>query len=592
MFLATTALEKFWETRQPILFLGEWCRLYSRRQHWQELKAEVLPDPWEDIAEVERANAYCLEVYRAAILEITAILNRVHDVQKQPIYYEIILGNWLQYYIHQLYDKFVCLKEAFRLQPNLTTVCLDPSEHYVPVELADMAQRLSSDADALQHYSQILECLGHEFPIKRLGSFKQPDVFECNGGTKRFIYRQFTQMAYHLNAVLHDECIVVTDPSFYRPLPTAASLMWRSRFKIVVDAFAHHIRVPFQVNRDLRANLKMGLADDEFTAVLSALLFRNIPAIYIEAYSGIVEQLKGKSIRRSSMLHTAVGLHFNLPFKFFAAEHYDEFPLTGHQYGGGYGVDMFCAPEAWERSIVRRYYTWGWQAEQAKFLPHPKLLPPKMQKEGTGCVLLSMTTWTRNLSRFECHVTGHNFLKKTLEPTQVFYHQLNPEIELKIRFHRLNYGWSIEERFLESGAVFTKDETPSFRDGASKARICVFDHLGTGYIESLAWNIPTLVFIDKSAHKLRVSVRAIFDELERVGILHYSPEFAASHLNAVHDDVTAWWNSDVVQSARTRFVRELGRTSPNWVAEWQDEFERLIRETSNSKSVSAGDHHA
>lgn len=587
MFLATTAIEEFWDTNQPILFMGEWCRLHARRRYWQLLESEILPDPWEDIGEVENAYAYCQEIYRSAISEITAILNRVHHIEKSPAYYEIILGNWLQYYIHQLYDKFVCLKEAFLREPRLTTVCLDPAQHYIPIDLTDMAGQLSNDVWALQQYSQILTCMGYDFPLKRLASFNQACVFECNGGAKRFLYRQIARIARYLNAVFHDQCIVVTDPSFYRPLPTAASLMWKSRFKIVVDAFAHHIRVPFQVDLSLRSSLKMKLDGDEFSRVLSALLFRNIPAIYLEAYPGFVKQLRGKPIRRPSMLHTALGLHFNLPFKFFAAEHYGEIPLTGQQYGGGYGVDVFSAPETWERSIVRRYYTWGWEGERAKHLPHPKLLSPKMPKAGTGGVLLSMTTWTRNLSRFECHVTGHNFVRKTLEPTLSFCCGLKPGVDLKIRFHRLNYGWSIEERFRESGIDFKTDEIPGFPDSACRARICIFDHLGTSYIETLAWNIPTLVFVDRAAHKLRLSVQPIFDELEQVGILHYSPESAASHLNTVYDEVMAWWHLDAVQNARKRFVQELARSSEDWVYQWQNEFDGLVRETAGESGCHA-----
>ena len=44
MFLATTALEEFWDTKQEkILLAGEWCRLYGRDY---SVEVECLPYLW------------------------------------------------------------------------------------------------------------------------------------------------------------------------------------------------------------------------------------------------------------------------------------------------------------------------------------------------------------------------------------------------------------------------------------------------------------------------------------------------------------------------------------------------------------------
>lgn len=40
-YLVTTADEKTWELNRPIIFLGEWCRIYDRRQIWSRLDAIV-----------------------------------------------------------------------------------------------------------------------------------------------------------------------------------------------------------------------------------------------------------------------------------------------------------------------------------------------------------------------------------------------------------------------------------------------------------------------------------------------------------------------------------------------------------------------
>lgn len=41
--LVTTALEETWDTNDSMLFLGEWCKRYSRRDVWQAINYEALP---------------------------------------------------------------------------------------------------------------------------------------------------------------------------------------------------------------------------------------------------------------------------------------------------------------------------------------------------------------------------------------------------------------------------------------------------------------------------------------------------------------------------------------------------------------------
>ena len=48
MLLITTADQRFWKTDEPVLFLGEWCKLFSQKAVWEKLDYEVLPYHWDD----------------------------------------------------------------------------------------------------------------------------------------------------------------------------------------------------------------------------------------------------------------------------------------------------------------------------------------------------------------------------------------------------------------------------------------------------------------------------------------------------------------------------------------------------------------
>ena len=48
-FLVTTALEDTWPQQgQPVLFLGEWCKLYSRKHRWQKIDSKVASFQWDE----------------------------------------------------------------------------------------------------------------------------------------------------------------------------------------------------------------------------------------------------------------------------------------------------------------------------------------------------------------------------------------------------------------------------------------------------------------------------------------------------------------------------------------------------------------
>ena len=63
--LITTAVEDTWPKNHdiPVLFLGEWCRLYSRRSHWKKMNAEVLPYHWDDRDKLYNDYQYLNNIY-------------------------------------------------------------------------------------------------------------------------------------------------------------------------------------------------------------------------------------------------------------------------------------------------------------------------------------------------------------------------------------------------------------------------------------------------------------------------------------------------------------------------------------------------
>src|SRR5690349_15105038 len=105
MFLATTALDEFWDKEKEILFLGPWCTNTAKYSNWKPLQYQVLSSPWDDPATREKAFQE-LEGYTERMLpRLSSYLNQVHNTSYSERYWRILVGPWLLHYIHILFDR-------------------------------------------------------------------------------------------------------------------------------------------------------------------------------------------------------------------------------------------------------------------------------------------------------------------------------------------------------------------------------------------------------------------------------------------------------------------------------------------------------
>jgi len=79
--LATTAIEDTWGSNgEPIVFLGEWCKRYSRRHTWSERETVTLPFHWDDRGKLDRDYQYLESLHHRLLELLTAALNGHHGV--------------------------------------------------------------------------------------------------------------------------------------------------------------------------------------------------------------------------------------------------------------------------------------------------------------------------------------------------------------------------------------------------------------------------------------------------------------------------------------------------------------------------------
>ena len=429
-------------------------------------------------------------------------------------------------------------------------------------------------------YSQLIKELGVSFkPLKLKEPIFQIGSYHINNTLKDKLYSAFAKIQTVINTIFYKNSLTIVAPYFsYDTKKKLFRFLVRGKFRYIFDDMRYEIKLPAKSDIILRDSLNLMFASDEFEGILSKLIFKNIPILFLENFKEFRKKVLNLPIKKSKIFFTANAFHSNYIFKFLVAEHYNGVKILNAQHGGGYGIDKVNVLEEYEKSVSDIFYTWGWGDNvKTKFLSHPKLYKRNAVSRNKN-VLFAMDMHPRYVPRFYFQPIS-TLMVGYINFSIDFLKLVESNINLLIRMHPgdIHYRWFIENRIIDTGINFKfTNYNEKFNKQLSVCHIYVTGHLGTTYLESLAINKPTIIFINQDLINFRSSVRQYFDMLRKVKILHFSPASAASHLNSIYNSVNEWWMDKDTQAAREEFVCHFARKSENWIQEWAQEFDGAL----------------
>ena len=162
MFLVTTANPKYWKNDEKILFLGEWCKVYSEKHIWSNLDHETLPSHWGKYQQFDSHRTYLEGIYEKYLRVLALNLNNCHNEDHSLRYWRIIIGPWLQIFIDIVYDRYLSIKSAIDSKKITSTWIpnLNP-ELWVPVAPATFySLALYNHNFNLYLYGRVIKKLG------------------------------------------------------------------------------------------------------------------------------------------------------------------------------------------------------------------------------------------------------------------------------------------------------------------------------------------------------------------------------------------------------------------------------------------------
>lgn len=568
--LITTALEDTWpEYDTPVLFLGEWCKLYSSKDKWSKFDSMIVPYHWDDRTKLYEDYVYLKKFQEAVLKEIGLKLNDLHDTKKGEKYWEILIAPWLNYFIQIIYDRWFMVDFALKNYDisEANTLMVDESET-IPFDYADFNIRANTDLWNGVIYGEILREIG-SVPIKEIIDNKDIKGSLKTKGRPRLI----SKIKESAKTIINWISSSLSSPNNFFLLATYLPRKYEMFLQLKLGQIPKFWYAPEtlcqKANIKLREQLCLGSCEQvNFENTAKKLIYKYMPIIYLEGYHSLlkaVEKTSWPSTPRA--IFTSNSMYTNEVFKAWTAEKSNNgIPLVLGQHGGNYGSALFSSFEDFELSISDSYLTWGWSGKgrlekKTKVTCNLKVINKEQKWNPKGqllVVLMSLPRYSHSIWSSPISSQFNSYLTDQLLFLNEFSESIQKEILVRLFYN--DYECSVKERILYQ---FPNIKIDIGRSRISKlitqCRIYVSTYNATTFLESLSLNVPTIMFWNPEYWELREEAKPYFQGLLKIGILHYTPESAAKKVVEVWDNVEGWWAQEDLQKVRMDFCNQYSR---------------------------------
>lgn len=573
MLLVTTALEETWGSDEEILFLGEWCKLYDRKEIWSKRVSSTLADPWSDRHRRFSAYQFTEEVYKKTIECLAGVLNDLHKLNYPVRYWKILCGPWLRLFITTTYHQWECISDVIKSAQCTETIEIATDfESQIPIDMMDFENKIV--ADYWNHYisTLIVSSFAEKINSRIVGTINTHNnsisCFRQASNNRKLI----SNLLRFAGTIINSSKSVFVSNSYLSKVNNIKLCM---RLRVVPSiTIAEKNNQKYKYNKKFRVNLTHSdnqLSDYEI--FLNKVVLLLIPFSYVEGFCDlqrIVDNNKWQQNPHSIV--TAVDHYSNDVFKCYSANKVvlgSKLNIICHGGGGKYKYSDF---QSLELDLCDHYFTWGWSEYSLKCVQGHFIKGKGVRRNA------------KKNNKYLLHITlaqyrYQKFIDSTPSYEQYVDGYINDQIEFlnKIESNiqndtitKLSYDYqnSIESRINEKCTnVHYARMGEDYYKLLENAKLVVTTYNCTTPVESIAMNIPTIIFWNPEHWELAPSAIPFFNNLLACGVFHESPESAALKVNQIWGDVDGWWQSQKVKSACDEFRMWFSRKSQEPIRE-------------------------
>ena len=534
----------------------EWFKLFHKTDKFIYTKSGV--------NELEKINNEIKTITDSLLIEIRQIYNEHFNINEDYRYYKIILGRWLYHFINNVYLINLLIKNnqiRIHSKKNKITyvLCRNSEGYYQNSYLSNT------------FYNNLLYSIinpnndNYKFLLNNNNDSKRIYLRKLKSNIKKF----HDKFLLKTNKILSKDLILVVDPYYTkRYFYNSFWFFLKSKGKIIHQEF-HQEESIKEINFSLRYKFDSIIyrSGNQLLNYSSNLVFKFMPICYLEEFLRLRAKAKKwhNNNTNCKSFFTANSIHSNDFFKYLVA-HDNRIPISIIQHGNGYGSFKFLSAEVYEKSIAKKYYTWGWGDLK---LPHPKLNSSRtVSYNSKSRIIFTFPSITFSPGLLETTHLYYIQMNEIKEDSNIFIENISPRLKEVLVKRELKQNNLLE---MELEYPLKKDCFKNFNSSLLNSKIHLTNHFGTPFLESIAMNIPTVLFLSNYKDYLKEDVIEIFEELENVKIIFDNPKTASEHINFYYNKIDAWWLKDSTQKALSKFKLKFCVHNLNWKNIWVKE---------------------
>jgi putative transferase (TIGR04331 family) len=564
-------------TKKPVLFLHAGCKLFKIDDHF--VYPLIAKYHWDDRKKFNKDLVYINSIYEIYLEIVKNFLNKYHNVEYSKLYWRIIVGPWLIEFISILFDRYETIKNInknYSIKYVKIVDFFNQKSCPVPKDYQDWGILKENDYWNNYIYKKIIL----SFRKIKIRNFKL-NYLEVKEKKENFF---LTKVSFFTKKIINSIIKNNNEIFFFH---SYINYFYLFILQIKLGQLPRlwisgTLTKKTLINKKTRRTKLLNKKKDIFTDLLSELIIKNIPSIYLEEYSNAkIFSEKNNWPQRPKYIFSSNAFIYDDIFKIWLAEKKENLKIRfiSGQHGGTFFISKYHFHEDHQIRISDNIVTWGYSEKNSyykkafNFLTSGKKISPKNKNDNVLFIQYSIPRFSTILNSSYAGPQHSLYLDGQF----LFLKKLNKKVmnNLVLRPYKFDFGWDNIARFKNLYPGIRIDNNIDIHNSFKKSKIIVSTLNGTTFLQSLNLNIPTIIFFDKNFDQINNKALPYFKILKKVGIFFDSPELAAIQINKIFDRTDVWWKSNSVQSAVNYFCSRFSRRSEEPLKDLVSLFSRM-----------------
>lgn len=509
--------------------------------------------------------------YKKYLPILSTRLNFLNGVDNDTKYWKMLFYRGLKRYITLAYEFYVQVEDRF--EPNEHDFSLlHKSSFYTPSDFEALRGYLSSSQLANEQLFAIY--IESRFPnliLNYKGFRKYKPYFETHVPAPT-LKHSILYFLYEKLKFLKPKIILLgvgyKTSKIYK-------LILKSKFKIFLHILIPFVRNSVSINSSHRLSLSEKEKNFDNFDVFFFKTFKSLwPSLYLEDYL-VAAKHYDNQVRKfpeakyliselwpssSSMSFFIAQIKKNSGVKFINSEHR--------------GMTHIFENSEFKETLefCDSYFTVGWYEKcldkdlklvNTGLLNNVIINSKEVERYNNKILYFAAPIYAKRTNYFNDNFFMGEDSKYALEFQHLFFANLNQDL-LKSMVYRTapivkkgNIAIYDQINILKEFTELMEIDDHSFTglEAMNSAKLVIIDYIGSGYLESLTHNIPTIIFLCENAYLSKEGV-FLFQELLDVNIVHDNALEASEFVMSIANDPLLWWKSSKVQKARKSFLHK------------------------------------